>query len=79
MKLERILWSNKSARLNMTVFTTLTVDRLAQLKVQCLSFKGPLSASVFLGLIQDNKTELASHNVAKVKDAVMAVDALHAE
>lgn len=83
MKLERVLWSKKPVRINMTVFTQLTLNRLPVLRDQCLSYKGPLSAAVHYGFIQDpdkeGKRSLSTEHVAGVKNSVAAVEQLFAE
>lgn len=76
MKLELIMWSKKPVGLNMTVFTTLTSDRLNILKDQCLSYKGPLSAAVHFGLVQtedEGKDKLTDKNQAKLDELIGAV------
>lgn len=60
MKLERIYWSRKPSKLELTIFTTLTVDRLPQLREQCASYEGPLSAAVFLAITQNDREALTS-------------------
>lgn len=51
--LRKALWSEKAARLQLTVVTGLTSSRLDQLEAQCASWKGPLSAAVYLVLRGD--------------------------
>lgn len=80
MKLERVLWSSaRASNASLTVFTTLTVDRLKQLRDQCRSYAGPLSAAVYLSVIQGTRDALVKSNVEKVQEAVAAVEAFHAE
>lgn len=51
--LEHVAWSAKPrGGLALTVFTQLSVDRLSSLEAQCASFEGPLSAAVYISLVQ---------------------------
>ncbi|GFR51211.1 hypothetical protein Agub_g13537 [Astrephomene gubernaculifera] len=52
LKLESILWSAKPRRFDFTVFTQLTVNRLPTLFNMCTTFTGPLSAAVYVPLVQ---------------------------
>lgn len=82
MKLERVLWSAQPARLNLTIFTQLTVDRLDILRAQCLSYQGPLSAAAYLGVLQDpeeSRTELQLKQAEQVRNAVLQIESFHAE
>lgn len=79
MKLERVLYSARPPQLNLTIFTSLTLDRLPQLHAQCASYQGPLSAAVFLAVKQVYRDALLQVNAAKVQRAVRAVEAMHAK
>ncbi|GBF89222.1 hypothetical protein Rsub_02099 [Raphidocelis subcapitata] len=46
--LRKAWWSEKAPRLQLTVVTGLTSSRLDQLEAQCASWKGPLSAAVYI-------------------------------
>ncbi|GLI63689.1 hypothetical protein VaNZ11_006689 [Volvox africanus] len=52
LKLERILWSSKPPRFQFTIFTQLTVNRLPTLFNMCTTYTGPMSAAIFLSLVQ---------------------------
>ncbi|KAG2486289.1 hypothetical protein HYH03_014994 [Edaphochlamys debaryana] len=52
VKLERIIWSAKPPRFAFTVFTQLTLNRLPTLYNMCTTYTGPLSAAVFVPLVQ---------------------------
>ncbi|GIL81117.1 hypothetical protein Vretimale_12759 [Volvox reticuliferus] len=52
LKLERILWSSKPPRFQFTVFTQLTVNRLPTLFNMCTTYTGPMSAAIFVSLVQ---------------------------
>ncbi|EFJ43666.1 hypothetical protein VOLCADRAFT_96251 [Volvox carteri f. nagariensis] len=59
LKLARILWSSKEPRFQFTVFTQLTINRLPTLFNMCTTFTGPLSAAVFVALVQ--QPDVPSH------------------
>ncbi len=46
------MWSAKPRKLDFTVFTQLTVNRLSALLEMCGTFSGPLSAAVFQAVVQ---------------------------
>ncbi|PNW87946.1 hypothetical protein CHLRE_01g008051v5 [Chlamydomonas reinhardtii] len=50
--LESIHWSARPPRFQFTVFTQLTLNRLPTLFNMCSSYTGPLSAAVFLAVVQ---------------------------
>lgn len=68
MKLERILWSSKPAALPLTVYTMLSHDRLSMLQDQCESYRGPLSAAVYVSMIQQGGQRLSAVNQAFVDE-----------
>ena len=85
LRLERVLWSSKPRPLQLTVFTQLTIDRVNTLFNQCSTFQGPLSAAVYLALIEPDSpsgvepTALSKVSEGKVKDAVASIQRLHAK
>ena len=80
LKVEKIFWSAKRPAVELTVVTGLNQHRLHQLKSQCRSYKGPLSAAVYVVLHNpDRAPELTEKHTAKLKEAVQAVSRLHAK
>jgi hypothetical protein len=55
LRLETVLWSAKPRPMQFTVFTQLTIDRLQTLYNQCTTFTGPVSAAVYLSLLQTDE------------------------
>lgn len=55
LTVSHITWSQRSpsSQLPLTITTGLSLDRLYQLKAQCMGWPGPLSAVVYLAIIQD--------------------------
>lgn len=53
--------------------TQATVDRLPQLYSQCKSWRGPLSAVMYLGLYQEEVNGLTESNSELLKKASLAV------
>ncbi|PNH12214.1 Glycosyltransferase-like protein LARGE [Tetrabaena socialis] len=77
LKLERILWTAQPRRFEFTVFTQLTLNRLPTLFNMCSSYTGPLSAAVYLALVQPDAQgggALSSSNEAKVAEAVLQAE-----
>ena len=50
--MHKVLWSSKQPKLDITVFTILTVSRLDNLEAQCRSWPGPHSSAVYVPLLQ---------------------------
>ncbi len=69
-----VWWSAKQRPVSVTVITQATVDRLPQLFFQCKSWRGPLSAVLFLGLLQETVAGgLSSNSLELLKQASIAV------
>lgn len=45
-------WSSKPRTIPLTIFTQLTLDRIPTLFNQCSTYRGPLSAVVYMALVQ---------------------------
>ncbi|KAG2430370.1 hypothetical protein HYH02_013732 [Chlamydomonas schloesseri] len=84
LKLESIIWSARPPRFQFTVFTQLTLNRLPTLFNMCASFSGPLSAAVFLPVVQplDSRGRggeaLSEGSRGKIAEAAAEVERLHA-
>eukprot|EP00877_Chromochloris_zofingiensis_P009647 jgi/Chrzof1/4936/Cz15g05070.t1 len=59
MKVHKIWSSCRPAAANLTVVTAVTLSRLNQLQAQCKSWKGPLSAALWLPLMQEESDWMA--------------------
>lgn len=69
-----VWWSAHQRPVPVTLTTQASLDRLTQLYTQCKSWKGPLSAVVFIGLEQDSRdTGLSDPNVLLIKKAIAHV------
>ena len=56
----------------------LSDDRLAALFAQCASYEGPISAVVYVALVQlEAGQELSAHNYARVKHVEEMIADLH--
>ncbi|KAG2444235.1 hypothetical protein HXX76_000993 [Chlamydomonas incerta] len=83
LKLESVIWSGRPPRFQFTVFTQLTLNRLPTLFNMCASYTGPLSAAVFLAVVQPldargrGGEELSAASQDKVAAAVREVQQMH--
>lgn len=68
-----VWWSSKQRPVPVTVITQATVDRLPQLYSQCKSWRGPLSAVLYIGFYQDSIGGLTAANSELLKKASSAV------
>ena len=69
-----VWWSAKQRVVPLTLITQATVDRLPQLYSQCKSWRGPLSAVLYLGLYQEDVARgLSATSVELLKKASLAV------
>lgn len=67
--LDSVWWSQKKTDMGMTVVTQLSMDRLAALWDQCVTWKGPISAAVYLPLVQ-NRTDRLLRKNARLVNAI---------
>jgi glycosyltransferase-like protein LARGE len=77
---KKIWWQDgDEARLDVTLVTQLSVNRLQALEAQCKTWAGPLAAAVYLPLHNPGSSgtsELSGSNRQKLQAAVSAVDEL---
>jgi hypothetical protein len=74
LKVLGTFWSDYSQDYQVTLVTTSTADRLAQLEAQCRSWPGPLSVALFQGIIQtDGSDTLNATNLQILRQSVVAV------
>ena len=79
MKLEKALWSAKEPAVQVTIVTGLNPSRLNQLESQCRSYRGPISAAVYVVLHNPDKLpELTQEHKKTLKEAADAVEMFHA-
>jgi hypothetical protein len=79
LRLRKAWWSEKPARVPLTVTTGLTSSRLEQLAHQCASWRGPLSAAVYLVVKGDGKGGVGPEGEKALADAADAVATFHAK
>jgi glycosyltransferase-like protein LARGE len=73
-------WSSKTAAVELSIVTGLTVSRLDQLEAQCRAWQGSLVASVYLVLhIPPGSTGLGEENTALLEEAAAQMEELHAK
>lgn len=68
-----VWWSAKKRPVDVTLITQASVDRLPQLYSQCRSWRGPLSAVLFLGVLQQDGGPLSQDNQELIKNAASHV------
>lgn len=68
-----IWWSNKTASIPMTIVTQLSYDRIDQLKAQCDTWGGPISAVVYLGLLQPAALRLEAGPISQLTRAILNI------
>lgn len=76
LKLHRAWWSSKPRKIDLTVATGLTPTRLPQLEAQCLSWRGPLSAAIYLVLHDGNAEQLSPSSQESLQYATNHVQEL---
>lgn len=78
MKLHRAWWSSKTPAVKVTIVTGLNPSRVNQLESQCTSYKGPISAAVYVVLHSPDKApELTEEHKQTLKAAEDEMDAFH--
>ena len=77
--LRQAWWSERPARVPLTVVTGLTSSRLEQLQHQCASWKGPLSAAVYIVVKGDGKGGVAADGEKALAAAAADVASFHAK
>lgn len=77
LHLRKAWWSEKAPRLQLTVVTGLTASRLDQLQHQCASWKGPLSASVYLVVKGDGAGGISEEGRAAMAKAEAELAEFH--
>lgn len=88
--LEQVWLSARPARFQFSVLTQLTIDRIPALFNQCTTYRGPLSAAVYLAIVEedivrgkikgadDSRVQgLSDGGRRQVDDAVKALQAMH--
>ncbi|KAG2493112.1 hypothetical protein HYH03_008775 [Edaphochlamys debaryana] len=79
LQLHTVLWSEKELEppMSVTVFVGATMERLQALEAQCRSYPGPLSAAIYVPLLQQEDGEdLTKENQDHIKKAASALKAL---
>lgn len=90
LKVEAIWASQRKPHFDLTVVTQLSYDRMPALFNQCSTFKGPISATVYLPLVQTTEgveklmqgsvdSKLSLRNQERVRQEVERLGKLHAE
>ncbi|WIA29620.1 hypothetical protein OEZ86_012107 [Tetradesmus obliquus] len=78
MKLHKAWWSSKSPAVKVTIVTGLNPSRVNQLESQCTSYKGPISAAVYVVLPNPDKApELTEEHKRILQEAEQQVDEFH--
>jgi hypothetical protein len=78
LKLHKGWWSAKEPAAQVTIVTGLNPSRLKQLGSQCRSWRGPISAAVYVVLLHPNKDQpLPAAQQKRLDDAAAQVEAFH--
>lgn len=78
MKLYKAWWSAKQPAVQVTIVTGLNPSRVNQLESQCRSYKGPISAAVYVVLHSaDKAAELSDAHKQELDEAKAQLDAFH--
>lgn len=77
LRLHQAWWSDKEQAAPLTVATGLTDTRLDQLAAQCASWKGPLSAAVYLVLSENSTNGLSPANQKQLDDVAAQIAVFH--
>lgn len=78
MKLHHAWWSRKEAAVKVTIVTGLNPSRVNQLESQCNSYKGPISAAVYVVLHNpDANAALTAEHKQQLAEAQDVLDKFH--
>lgn len=78
MKLHHAWWSRKDAAVKVTIVTGLNPSRVNQLESQCNSYKGPISAAVYVVLHNpDANAPLTTEHKQQLAEAKDILDKFH--
>eukprot|EP00775_Hariotina_reticulata_P011145 gene11145-11298_t len=78
MKLHKAWWSAKQPAVKVTIVTGLNPSRVNQLESQCKSYKGPISASVYVVLHNPNKVaDLTDEHKKQLEEAATLLESFH--
>lgn len=78
MKLHHAWWSQKDPVVKVTIVTGLNPSRVNQLETQCNSYKGPISAAVYVVLHNPDTTAgLTAEHKKQLKDAKQLLGDFH--
>eukprot|EP00878_Enallax_costatus_P001272 GHUV01001416.1.p1 GENE.GHUV01001416.1~~GHUV01001416.1.p1 ORF type:complete len:485 (+),score=84.31 GHUV01001416.1:159-1613(+) len=78
MKLHKAWWSSKPPAVKVTIVTGLNPSRVNQLESQCISYKGPISAAVYVVLRSQDRTEgLTAEHKSTLQEAEQLLDEFH--
>ncbi|GFR39665.1 hypothetical protein Agub_g136, partial [Astrephomene gubernaculifera] len=75
--LHQVFWSKKQSQLPLTIFVGATLERLGMLEAQCRSYPGPLSAAIYVPLLQQTPgPQLTPANQELLQQATASVKQL---
>jgi hypothetical protein len=78
MKLHKAWWSSKSPAVKVTIVTGLNPSRVNQLESQCTSYKGPISAAVYVVLPNPDKApQLTEEHKRTLQEAEQQIEEFH--
>jgi len=78
MKLHHAWWSQKEPVVKVTIVTGLNPSRVNQLESQCTSYKGPISAAVYVVLHNpDSSAALTAEHKQQLEAAKQQIDKFH--
>jgi glycosyltransferase-like protein LARGE len=78
MKLHKAWWSAKQPAVKVTIVTGLNPSRVNQLESQCKSYKGPISASVYVVLHNPTKAPaLTDDHKKQLEEAADLLESFH--
>lgn len=78
LKLHKAWWSSKSPAVKVTIVTGLNPSRVNQLETQCISYKGPISAAVYVVLPNPDKSpQLTEEHQNTLREAEQQLEVFH--